>query len=433
MTEMVSTPPRTVNAWWVGTVAGMASFVDGAALNGVGLALVVLQQAIGLTPEQIGLLTSALTFGVAIGALVGGRLGDRFGRRRVFVLTMLLIALAAALPIITTDFPVLLVGLGVLGLAIGADIPVSLTTIAEAATDKNRGKILVMSNLLAGVGIGAVVLVASLTGGTGIFAAHAIFGLVVVVAVVVLALRLTIPESTSWREARDEQTKGIHTVRADRSRLRDLITPPLRFPFLILVGFFTLVSIPITLFSSYAAYIGVNFADTPVSTFSAFLLLLVPIAVVVQFLFMRVVDTRFRVTFFVLGGILYVAAYLVPIVFGLNVTTLITTVLVAAIGTIFCGEPIFRVWVNEAFPTMLRSTGQGLIFAIARVVPALLLAPVPVLLSTSLNGFLIAMSAIAAAGIAVGWWGVRSGRLINEFHHETESIDISAVDATPAS
>ncbi len=429
MTKALATPPRTVNAWWVGSVAGMASFVDGAALNGVGFGLVILQQTINLTPEQIGLLTSVLTFGVAIGALLGGRLGDRFGRRRVFVVTMLFIALGASVPIFATTFPLLLIGLGVLGLAVGADIPVSLATIAEAATDQNRGKILVMSNLLAGVGIGAVVLVTSLTGGTGIFAAQAIFGLIVLVAIIVLALRLTIPESTSWRAARLEQTQGVHTIRADRSKLRDLITPPLRFPFFVLVGFFTLVSIPITLFGSYAAYIGANFADTPVSEFSVFILVLVPIAIVVQIIFMRVVDTRFRLTFFVLGGVLYVTAYLIPVFVGLNLTTLVTAVLISAVGTVFCGEPIFRVWVNEAFPTMLRSTGQGLIFAVARVVPALLLAPVPVLLNVSVNGFLIALAVLAAAGSAVGWWGVRSGRLINEFHHETESIDIAVNSA----
>ena len=129
MTEANPAPSRTVNAWWVGTVAGMASFVDGAALNGVGFALVILQQTIGLTPGQIGVLTSALTFGVAVGALVGGRLGDRFGRRRVFVVTMVFIALGASVSIFATAFLLLLLGLGVLGVAIGADIPVSLATI----------------------------------------------------------------------------------------------------------------------------------------------------------------------------------------------------------------------------------------------------------------------------------------------------------------
>ncbi|MGO4298747.1 MFS transporter [Leifsonia sp. RAF41] len=429
MTELSAPQRRAVNPWWVGWVAGMASFVDGAALVGTGLALVIYQQTIGLKPEEIGLLTSVLTFGVAVGAIIGGRLGDRFGRRRVFITTMLLIAVGATMATFGTQFPVIFAGIALMGIAIGADIPVSLSTIAEAATDENRGKILVLSNLLAGVGIGAAVLVATFTGGMGRAGAQAIFGMIAIVAVLVLVLRLSIPESASWTQARNERRSGIHTIRAERTRFRDLVKPPLRFPFLVLAAFFTLVSIPITLVSSYAAYIAANFAGVPVSQFSVFILLLVPLAIIVQYLFMRVVDTRFRLTFFLIGGVMFVAAYLIPVVFGVSLITLVAMILTSGFGTVFCGEPIFRVWVNEAFPTLLRSTGQGVIFSGARLVPALLLAPIPVLLTTSLPGFLIVMSVLAAVGVGIGWWGVRSGRMINEFDHETEPVDETAVSA----
>ena len=423
MTESTAVQKRAVNPWWVGVVAGMASFVDGAALTGNGFALVIYQQALGLTPTEIGVLTSVLTFGVAIGALFGGRLGDRFGRRRVFIVTMMLIVLGSLAPTFGTDFWVLLAGLSVLGLAVGADIPVSLATIAEAATDQNRGKILVMSNLLWGVGIGAVVLVAMLTGGMGRFGGQAIYGLIVVVALIVLLLRLTIPESTSWQTARDEHRRGVQTVRAQRTHLKDLLRAPLRFPFLILIAFFTLVSVPVQLFGSYAAYIGANFGGVPVETFSGFILLLLPVAVLVQLFFMRIVDGRFRLTFVLAGGVLFVAGYLVPLVFGINLASLVTTILLAGIGGVFCGEPIFRVWANEAFPTMLRSTGQGFIFAVARVVPALLLAPVPALIAASPQTFFIGMAVIAAAGVAIGWWGFRGDRVVNEFDHEDAPVD----------
>ncbi|MFP3380459.1 hypothetical protein SB767_29505, partial [Bacillus sp. SIMBA_069] len=103
------------------------------------------------------------------------------------------------------------------------------------------------------------------------------------------------------------------------------------------------VSIPITLVSSYAAYIAANFAGVPVSQFSVFILLLVPLAIIVQYLFMRVVDTRFRLTFFLIGGVMFVAAYLIPVVFGVSLITLVAMILTSGFGTVFCGEPIFRV------------------------------------------------------------------------------------------
>ncbi|HEY8282381.1 MAG TPA: MFS transporter [Leifsonia sp.] len=423
MSQPTAVRRRAVNPWWVGFVAGMASFLDGAAVTGNAFALVIYQHTIGLTPTEIGVLTSVLTFGVAIGALVGGRLGDRFGRRRVFIATMVLVVAGGLLPMLATSFWPILAGLSVLGLAVGADIPVSLATIAEAASDTNRGKILVLSNLLWGIGIGATVLVTSLTAATGRFGAQAIYGLVVVVGLVVLLLRLTIPESTSWITARDERRRGVLSVRAQTVHLRDLLQRPLRFPFLVLAGFFTLVSVPIQVFGSYVAYIGANYGGVPVATFSVVILLGLPLAVIAQVFFMRIIDTRFRLTFFLAGGVLFVVGYLVPVLFGINLTTLVAAVFLAGLGTVFCGEPIFRVWANEAFPTMLRGTAQGFLFGLARIVPAVLLAPVPALIAASPTVFFITLSVLAAAGVAIGWGGFHGNRVVNEFDHEDEPVD----------
>src|SRR4051794_5689474 len=79
--------------WRLAIIAGLASYVDGAALTANGIALVIYQQTIGFTANEIGLLTAVVTFALAIGALVGGRAGDLYGRRKVFIVTMVLIVL----------------------------------------------------------------------------------------------------------------------------------------------------------------------------------------------------------------------------------------------------------------------------------------------------------------------------------------------------
>jgi inositol transporter-like SP family MFS transporter len=75
MSSSLQVVRRRPNPWWVGVVAGMASYIDAAAIVSSGIALVIYQAALGITPDQIGVLSAALTFCIAVGALVGGRFG----------------------------------------------------------------------------------------------------------------------------------------------------------------------------------------------------------------------------------------------------------------------------------------------------------------------------------------------------------------------
>jgi MFS transporter, SP family, inositol transporter len=117
----------------------MASYIDACAMVSSGIALVIYQHSIGITPDQIGILSGTLTFCIATGALLGGRLGDKYGRRSVFIITMAMIVVGAAMLTLMTSFYGLFIGTILVGLGTGADLPVSLAAIAEVATEKNRG------------------------------------------------------------------------------------------------------------------------------------------------------------------------------------------------------------------------------------------------------------------------------------------------------
>ena len=149
----MSSRPLHTRPWWVAIVSGMASYIDAAAITGFSTSLVVLQKDLSLEQWQVGVAAGALTLSIAFGALVGGRLGDRFGRRPVFTATMLLIIAAVIALLVAPSFSAVLVGAVLLGIGTGADLPVSLSTIAEAATDRNRGRLLGFSNLLWIIGI----------------------------------------------------------------------------------------------------------------------------------------------------------------------------------------------------------------------------------------------------------------------------------------
>lgn len=73
---------KQTNPWYIGTVSGMASYIDSAAIVSSGTALVIYSKTIGVTAGQIGIFSGVLTLCIALGAFFGGRLGDMFGRKK---------------------------------------------------------------------------------------------------------------------------------------------------------------------------------------------------------------------------------------------------------------------------------------------------------------------------------------------------------------
>ena len=423
-TTTIGSAPREgvyKHPWRVAIIAGLASFVDGAALTVNGIALVIYQQTVGLTGNEVGLLLAVVTATLAIGALIGGRIGDIYGRRKVFIVTMAMIAVGALAPTFSTNFWILLAGLTLMGLGVGADLPVSLATIAEAAKDSNRGKMLVFTQVMWIAASLITVILTTVTGAMGRLSGQILYGMILVVAVIGLGLRLTVPESPLWLQSRDERRRGVHTVRADKVRVRDLLQAPYRRPFIVLALFYALTLSASTVLGGFTTYVAVNVAGLQVAQIVPYTIALFPLAFIALFLFMKYVDTRARMPLFIAGGVVFVVGLLIPVVFGFTLVTLLAALLIGAIGQTSAGEPMARVWGNEAFPTMLRSTAQGFVFTFGRLVTAGTTAIIPAVIAFNPSLVYIASAVAAALGVLVGWIGFRKGRIANEFTHEQEA------------
>lgn len=412
-------PSRTVRPWYVATVAGLASFVDGAALSVNGIALVIYQQSIGLTGAQVGLLTAAVTFGLAVGALVGGRAGDLYGRRKVFLVTMIVIVLGSLAPTFGTSFGVLFAGLALLGLGVGADLPVSLATVAEVATDKNRGAMLVFSQAMWVLASITVIIVATTTGDQGRISGQILYGMIALVGTIGFVMRLTIPESAAWIRSREQRRLGTE-LPGDQAAVRELFKAPFRRPLVVLSTYYALIGVAGNVAASFVAFIAVNVAGLSVTAFTGYTLLAMPTTLVGLAVMMKLVGTRARLPLFLAGGIVFAAGFLLPVVLGVNLLSLVLVVVLASAGSALCGEPMARVWANESFPTLLRSTGQGFVFTVGRVTVAVASALAPVLIAFSPSAFFIALSVAALAGVLIGYLGFRRGGIRNAFTGGTE-------------
>src|SRR5690606_2234370 len=81
----------------------------------------------GLTPGERSWIVCVGFVGMAIGASVGGLLADRIGRRQVFALTLLVYGLATGASALSTGLVMLIVLRFVVGLGLGAELPVAST------------------------------------------------------------------------------------------------------------------------------------------------------------------------------------------------------------------------------------------------------------------------------------------------------------------
>ncbi|MGI8947590.1 MAG: MFS transporter [Ornithinimicrobium sp.] len=162
--------------------------------------------------EQSWLLSIGFV-GMAIGATVGGRLADRYGRRTVFAATMVLYGVATGASALVTGLSVLLLLRFVVGLGLGAELPVASTLVSELSPTKIRGRMVVLLEAFWAVGwvlaalLGYFVVQAYDDGWRWAFLAG------LVPAAYAVVVRLGLPESALFLERRGRVEEAEQVVR----------------------------------------------------------------------------------------------------------------------------------------------------------------------------------------------------------------------------
>ena len=151
--------------------------------------------------------------GMAIGASVGGLLADRIGRRQVFALTLLIYGLATGAAALSWSVGALLVFRFLIGLGLGAELPVASTLVSEFAPARIRGRVVVALESFWAVGwllaalIGYFVIPLDDAGWRWALALGA------VPAVYAVVVRYGLPESVRFLESRGRHAEAEAAVR----------------------------------------------------------------------------------------------------------------------------------------------------------------------------------------------------------------------------
>lgn len=165
-----------------------------------------------LSDTHASYLASIGFVGMAIGASLGGLLADRIGRRQVFALTLLVYGLATGASALSTGLAMLLALRFLVGLGLGAELPVASTLVSEYAPRRIRGRVVVILESFWAVGWLAAALVGRYVVplDNGWRWALALGAVPAAYAVVV---RFGLPESVRFLERRGRTDKAEAAVR----------------------------------------------------------------------------------------------------------------------------------------------------------------------------------------------------------------------------
>ncbi|MFD4291871.1 MFS transporter [Rhodococcus sp. NPDC058505] len=167
----------------------------------------------GLTTTQLSWIGSIGFVGMAIGASIGGLLADRLGRRQVFAATLLVYGLATGAAALAGSVAVLMLLRFVVGLGLGAELPVASTLVSEYAPRTLRGRMVVALEAFWAVGWVLAALIGYLVVPLGDDGWRWALAVGLVPTVYAAVIRFGLPESVRFLESRGRDAEAEVAVR----------------------------------------------------------------------------------------------------------------------------------------------------------------------------------------------------------------------------
>jgi putative MFS transporter len=370
-------------------------FSDGFGLGIIGIALSRAAPTLALSPVWMGLLGGASLFGLFAGALLTGPVADRFGRRPIFSFNMAVLgALSLLQGLIGSVVPLLLLRLAI-GFLLGTDYVVSKALLTEFTPRRLRGRLLGFLSIAWAGGYACAYAVGFVLGPLDPESWRWMLISSAVPCLLVLPLRLTMPESPLWltnhgrgaAAARVVQLKlgadvapPLQTLEApnQRGRWHQLLTPAWRRRTFIGCAFFTCQVIPYFALGTFVAQVmsAMNLKNGYLGGLIYNLSLLGGAVVGL------IVVDRISRRAFLIGSFGIAAASLLILTAWSGVPALALIVLFAVFAGVISGASnLCYVYLPELFPTDLRASGIGLAIAASRTGSAVSTFLLPVIVA----------------------------------------------------
>src|ERR687893_960610 len=364
----------TGQQWYWTALSAMASYIDAGSIVAVAAGLALWAEYLNLDNTTLGLLAAfgPNAIGAAIGAVIGGRLGDLLGRKRIYQYDLLLYAFGTLWMVFAFNTPMLFIGTFLVGVAVGADVPTSLALVGELAPSKARGKLMGLTQVAWSLGPIITLVLALVLAPYGLLGIRIVFVHLFVVAMVTWYLRQGLTESATWTAARNASGSEERDLLA-AGRLRNLFSGYTLKAMVFTAVVYTFWNLAAGTYGFFLPYfLSTIGANTQGGSVALQCLWFTTTLVFVVLVFMRFGDGRYRRLIWGVGSACQIVAFLIFVFYpldgpqGASIVASIANVFLFGIGAAIAGEPHYKVWSQEVFPTMLRTTAQGITFAFAR-------------------------------------------------------------------
>ncbi|MHB1470448.1 MAG: MFS transporter [Thermoplasmataceae archaeon] len=369
-------------------IASLGDFLDAGMFAGTGITLGAITALLHYNTLEIGLPALITLLGTAFGALGFGRLGDKFGRKYIYQIDMIIYAVAALLLAFTGVIPGRsfnivwsLVFFGLVGIAVGADVPTSWSLISEFSPKKSRAKLFSITNVMWYVAVLIELGFAIALVNTGMVLFRTIWILLGLVAILSWFLRRRLAESPRFQVMegknadvkktmaslgiKESTTEGKKETYSKKS-YKELFT---KYGGVMLFAWFLYLmwGIPASTYGEFFPYIFNSLHLVSTRATFGFEAIYFGSAIVPGLLIFYLLADKVkvgRVPLYLTSAAMSMVSFylLVYPPFLKNVGILLVSFLLFGIGQGLGVWPITRLMSIEHFPTSLRNSGQGFIW-----------------------------------------------------------------------
>ncbi|WP_050184418.1 MFS transporter [Domibacillus robiginosus] len=410
------------------TVA-MSNYLEaGSIVAGAG-GLTLWMEYLNLDDFKLGLLgaLSANGFGSAIGALLGGILVDKYGRKLIYKYDLIVYMIGVLLIAFSLNFPMLLLGYVITGVAVGAAIPAAWTYIAEEAPEKERAARVGWGQLAWSIGPAISLLLSVALAPMGLIGSRLIFIQLFIIALITWIMQQQINESTIWEEEKQRERQRQKAGVKEESSIKELFTIPAnRKAIVLLLGiyvFWNLVAGVMGYFMPYIYETVGGLTSAQANLLQAFLWILTVLST--YFVFIKFGDKMSRKLLYGIGAVMGIIAWAVLTFGSMGMFELFAFVTLWGIAAGFGAQAFYGLWAGELFHTKYRAKAQGFLFSIARVAVGVISLAVPTMITVlgfKTAGLVMIGFLIVAAVIGIMMAPETRGKTLEQIQQERYGV-----------